>query len=96
MAEFAGTNKGTTSSSSSSYRPSSSSSLSGSSTPMSSPHSEISSGKFDLKESWASVQRRAQDAIASSESFVKERPLRTVLGAAAVGFLAGMIARRRH
>jgi len=94
MAEFAGTNKSGTGSSSTSYRPSSL--PSGSSSSMSSPHSDISSRNFDLKDTWATVQRRAQDAISSSESFVKERPLRTVLGAAAVGFLAGMIARRRH
>ncbi|MDG0816875.1 hypothetical protein [Bdellovibrio svalbardensis] len=90
MAEFTGTNKSSTSSSGASYRPTSSSSA------MNLPRGEASSSKFDLKDTWANVQRRAQGAISSSEDFVKERPLRTVLGAAAVGFLAGMIARRRH
>ncbi|QDK36702.1 DUF883 C-terminal domain-containing protein [Bdellovibrio sp. NC01] len=59
------------------------------------PLDEIAS-KVDLKGMWSNVQSRAQTAISSSEDFVKARPLRVVLGAAAVGFLAGMIARRRH
>ena len=59
------------------------------------PFEEIAN-KVDLKGMWSNVQSGAQKAITSSEDFVKARPLRVVLGAAAVGFLAGMIARRRH
>ncbi|HWU44824.1 MAG TPA: hypothetical protein VN132_15335 [Bdellovibrio sp.] len=90
MAELTGTNKSSSSPAGASYRPSSLSS-STSSSPSSSRDMSAS-----LREAYANVQKRAQEAISSSEDFVKERPLRTVLGAAAVGFLAGVIARRRH
>lgn len=97
MAEYnTGTNKSSssTSSSSGSYRPSSLSS--GSSTVSSSPSPDIRNMSASLKDAYSTVQKKAQDAISSSEEFVRARPLRTVLGAAAVGFLAAMIARRKH
>jgi ElaB/YqjD/DUF883 family membrane-anchored ribosome-binding protein len=49
-----------------------------------------------LREAYDSIQKRAQVAFHNSEDFVKQYPIRTVLGAAAVGFLAGMISRRKH
>lgn len=39
------------------------------------------------------VQAKAQEAVEVSEDFVKEHPLYTVLGAAAIGFVAGMLIR---
>lgn len=41
------------------------------------------------------LQESARDAMDASEDFVKEHPYYTVLGAAAVGFIAGMLLRRR-
>lgn len=63
--------------------------------------SQIGSTKSDMKAQWndryESIKHRAQDAVSTSEDFVKEHPLATVLGACAVGFVAGLIARRtRH
>lgn len=64
--------------------------------------SEITPGlASNLKDQWndryESLKRKTQDAVSTSEDFVKEYPIATVLGACAVGFVAGMIARRnRH
>lgn len=53
--------------------------------------------KEQLSESYDVVKHKTQDAISASEGFVREHPLTTVLGACAVGFVAGLIARRnRH
>ncbi len=40
------------------------------------------------------VQKKAEDAIETSSTFVKDHPLYTVAGAATLGFVAGMLLRR--
>lgn len=56
-------------------------------------HSQAS----DWEDRYKAVQEKTRQAVNSSTEFVKEHPFSTVLGAAAVGFLAGIIARsRRH
>lgn len=44
----------------------------------------------DLQEQ---IQSRASDAVDASEDFIKEHPFYTVLGAAAVGLVAGLLLR---
>lgn len=65
-----------------------------------SSHQGSSSAKPELteniKEAYATVQKKTQEAITTSEDFIRQRPIRTVLGAAAVGFLAGFLTRKRH
>jgi ElaB/YqjD/DUF883 family membrane-anchored ribosome-binding protein len=62
--------------------------------------SQIANAKSELRSEWGeryeTIKHRAQDALETSEDFVKDHPIATVLGACAVGFVAGMIARRRH
>lgn len=41
------------------------------------------------------VQDKARQAVDASEEFVKIHPFYTILGAATVGFVAGMLLRRR-
>ncbi|KYG60339.1 YqjD family protein [Bdellovibrio bacteriovorus] len=41
------------------------------------------------------AQDRAREAMDASEEFVKAHPFYTVLGAAAVGLVAGLLIRRR-
>ncbi|KYG64937.1 hypothetical protein AZI86_12120 [Bdellovibrio bacteriovorus] len=47
------------------------------------------------QERYEELRKRAGEAVEASEDFVKEHPYYTLLGAAAVGFLAGMILRRK-
>lgn len=47
------------------------------------------------QERYEDLRKRAGQAVEASEDFVKEHPYYTLLGAAAVGFLAGMILRRK-
>lgn len=47
------------------------------------------------QERYEDLRKRAGEAVEASEDFVKEHPYYTLLGAAAVGFLAGMILRRK-
>lgn len=47
------------------------------------------------QERYEDLRKRAGEAVEASEDFVKEHPYYTMLGAAAVGFLAGMILRRK-
>jgi ElaB/YqjD/DUF883 family membrane-anchored ribosome-binding protein len=49
-----------------------------------------------LKEAYVTVQKKAQEAVVTSEDFIRAAPIRVVLGAAAVGFLAGFLSRRKH
>lgn len=42
------------------------------------------------------AQAKAREAVDASEEFVKDHPFYTVLGAATVGFVAGILMRRRH
>lgn len=63
--------------------------------------SHLNDAKSELRTQWAdrydSIKHKAQDAVTTSEDFVKDHPIATVLGACAVGFVAGLIARRtRH
>ncbi|MGA0846421.1 MAG: DUF883 family protein [Luteolibacter sp.] len=52
----------------------------------------------DLKESasqhWHDTRERAHDIHVSAEDYIREHPTRCVLGALAIGFLAGLIVRR--
>lgn len=52
----------------------------------------------ELTERYADFREQAKEAVSQSESFVKEHPLSTVLGACAVGFIAGALLGRssRH
>ncbi|MBV2169165.1 MAG: DUF883 family protein [Bdellovibrio sp.] len=56
--------------------------------------------KRDLSRTWNdryhAVQDRTREAVDASEEFVKAHPFYTVLGAATVGFVAGMLIRRKH
>jgi len=68
---------------------------------MDSGKSAIHDAKSEFRAQWSdrfdTIKGRAQDAISTSEDFVKEHPLGTVLGACAIGFVVGLIARRnRH
>ncbi|WP_413577547.1 DUF883 family protein [Bdellovibrio sp. HCB290] len=62
--------------------------------------SQLSDKRSELRSEWndrfETIKHKAQDAYETSEDFVKDHPIATVLGAAAVGFVAGMISRRRH
>lgn len=55
-----------------------------------------SSLKSAFNDRYDSVRRQANEALHTSEDFVKEHPISTVLGACAVGFIAGALLRRRH
>lgn len=58
---------------------------------------KLHSRASDWEERYKAVQEKTRQAVDTTTDFVKEHPVSTVLGAAAVGFLAGMIARsRRH
>lgn len=60
-------------------------------------HDIKSSMRSQWNDRYETLKHQAQDALSSSEDFVKEHPIATVLGACAVGFVAGLIARRtRH
>lgn len=48
----------------------------------------------ELKQTIDKVQKNAADVFHNTEDFIREYPVRIVLGAAAVGFLAGYIANR--
>jgi ElaB/YqjD/DUF883 family membrane-anchored ribosome-binding protein len=60
--------------------------------------SRLSDAKSELKSSWGdryeTVRGQAQDVLDTSVKFTQERPLTALLGACAVGFVAGMILRR--
>ena len=62
--------------------------------------SNIKEAKSELQGEWGdryeTIKHKAQDAMDTTEDFVKDHPIATVLGACAVGFVAGLIARRRH
>ena len=47
-------------------------------------------------ERYETIQAKSQQAVQASEDFVKAHPFYTVLGAATVGFVAGMLMRRNH
>ncbi|MGE5085173.1 MAG: DUF883 family protein [Bacillota bacterium] len=58
---------------------------------------KLHSQSADWEERYKAVQEKTRQAVDSTTDFVKEHPFSTVLGAAAVGFLAGVITRsRRH
>ena len=58
---------------------------------------KLQSSAADWEERYKAVQQKTRQAMDTTTDFVKEHPFSTVLGAAAVGFLAGIIARsRRH
>lgn len=52
----------------------------------------------ELGDRYEEFRSQAKEAVSQSENFVKEHPLSTVLGACAVGFIAGAILSRssRH
>lgn len=45
---------------------------------------------------YQAAQNKAREAVDASEEFVKAHPFYTVLGAATVGFVAGVLLRRKH
>lgn len=47
-----------------------------------------------MKETYNKVQDTAVDAFHNTEDFIREYPVRIVLGAAAIGFIAGYIAKK--
>jgi ElaB/YqjD/DUF883 family membrane-anchored ribosome-binding protein len=47
-----------------------------------------------IVDSYKTIRKTAESAVQTSESFIKDHPVYTVLGATALGFVAGMIARR--
>lgn len=47
------------------------------------------------QERYEDLRERASQAMEASEDFVKEHPYYTLLGAAAIGFVAGMLLRRK-
>lgn len=47
------------------------------------------------QERYEDLRSRANQAVEASEDFVKQHPYYTLIGAAAVGFVAAMILRRR-
>lgn len=49
----------------------------------------------DWQARYEDLRERASSALEASEDFVKEHPYYTLLGAAAIGFAAGMLLRRR-
>lgn len=60
-------------------------------------HDTASELRSELGGRYESLKHSAKDAYNTSEKFVKERPIASILGACAVGFVAGLIARRtRH
>lgn len=48
----------------------------------------------EMKEAYGKVQKTAVDAFHNTEDFIREYPVRIVLGAVAIGFLAGYIAKK--
>ena len=63
--------------------------------------SAVSEARSEMRsqfgEAYDTIKGKAQDAFSASADFVREHPFTTVLGACAVGFVAGLIARRsRH
>lgn len=53
------------------------------------------SWKDGFEHAYGMIQDRTRQATDVSESFIKKHPLTTVLGAAAVGLLAGILLARR-
>lgn len=49
-----------------------------------------------LRERYDAVEARVRDGVDASEEFVREHPFYTILGAATVGFVAGVLLRRKH
>lgn len=47
------------------------------------------------QERYEDLRKRAGEAVDASEDFVKDHPYYTLLGAAAIGFVAGMLLRRK-
>lgn len=47
------------------------------------------------EERYHTAQAKAREAVDASEEFVKSHPFYTVLGAATVGFVAGILMRNR-
>lgn len=53
--------------------------------------------RSELGERYDALKHNAQEAYNTSEKFVRDRPITSILGACAIGFVAGLIARRnRH
>ncbi|WP_413291377.1 glycine zipper domain-containing protein [Bdellovibrio sp. HCB337] len=57
----------------------------------------IKKGEMNAQDIYQEARARAEDAMDVSVDFVKKHPFSTVAGAAAIGFLAGMLIRgNRH
>ncbi|WP_413584703.1 DUF883 family protein [Bdellovibrio sp. HCB274] len=60
------------------------------------PKSAASDAASMWQNGYKEVQNRARQAVDSSTDFVNEHPVSSVLGACAVGFVAGMLLRSRR
>lgn len=61
------------------------------------PTSQMSQVADQITDTYQTLRKRADTALHASESYAKDHPFRTILGAAAVGFVAGMLIRNsRH
>lgn len=49
-----------------------------------------------IEDRYHAVQNKAREAVDASEEFVKSHPFYTILGAATVGFVAGVLVRRNN
>jgi ElaB/YqjD/DUF883 family membrane-anchored ribosome-binding protein len=52
-------------------------------------------GGVDLSETYKVVQDKASDALDMTTDFIQEHPFYSLLGAAALGFVAGSLLRRQ-
>lgn len=50
--------------------------------------------RHELSDRYAEFRDQAKEAVSQSEGYIKEHPLSTVLGACAVGFIAGALLSR--
>lgn len=57
---------------------------------------QLSQGDNEWVQRYHTAQAKAREAVGASEEFVKAHPFYTVLGAATVGFVAGMLIRRNQ
>ncbi len=58
--------------------------------------STASNAASKLQSSYKELQGRAREALDTSSDYVSEHPVSSVLGACAVGFVAGMLIRSRR
>lgn len=57
---------------------------------------QLSQNENEWVQRYHTAQAKAREAVGASEDFVKAHPFYTVLGAATVGFVAGMLIRKNQ